>query len=370
MKSYVSDYIVLVVDDVSTNIMLVNVILKNEGYTILTADCGTKALEMARTSHPNIILLNTQLPDLDGFEVLRQLKSSPETNHINVIMMSSLDDIVTIIKGYHLGVNEYITKPFQKDELIKRIAHYFQQYALERMRQELESNIELHNMLYAIISHDLRQPVGLQKIMNNSVLQMVKKETVGEPVYEMLLTMNKISEEAFQILDNLSKLAKVNRNQIQPYKQRTDIVSLVEGLIAVYEPIALLKRITISLQSDVIPQGMIDIDMIKTVIRNLLSNAINYSYEGETVLITLNMKDENLCFKIKDKGIGIKDEDKELLFSKPFYMNLGNKVHQASGFGVYIVKSFIELHGGTIGYESEVGKGSTFFFTLNLEENQ
>jgi two-component system sensor histidine kinase/response regulator len=181
--------------------------------------------------------------------------------------------------------------------------------------------------------------------------------------------MNKISEETYQLLDNLTKWEKISQNKIQPHKQRTDIISLVEGIIAVYEPIAELKNVTITLSCiDSQLHGSIDIDMMKTIIRNLLSNAIDYSFEGGPVSVSIEVEDENINFRIKDTGIGIKEEDKDRLFSRTFYMNLGNKSHHSYGFGVYVAKSFVELHGGSIGFESEEGKGTTFYFTLKIDE--
>jgi two-component system sensor histidine kinase/response regulator len=369
MKSYASDYTILVVDGVPTNIMLVQVILKKEGYTILKAESGAQAIQIARERKPHIILLDMIMPDMEGLEVLRQLKSSPETNHIPVIIMSALDDMVTILKGYKAGATEYVTKPFQKEELIKRIAHRFQLYTVERMRQELEASMESHDMMYAIISHDLRSPLGSLKMMNNSILRMVDKETVGEAAYEMLLTMNKISEETFQLLDNLTKWSKYTQDKILPYRQRTDINSIIESIISVYKPIAELKRVTISLQDEGRLYGNIDIDMLKTIIRNLLSNAINYSYEGGTVSLSAEVDKEDMIFRIKDSGIGIKEIDKDALFSPSFYTSLNNKGHHHSaGFGVFIAKSFVELHGGAIRFESEEGKGTTFFFSLPINE--
>ena len=89
MENLASQYTVLVVDDVPTNVMLVQAILKKEGYTLLTTDCGTKALRIAQEKHPNLILLDIMMPEMDGYEVLQHLKSNPETNNIPVIIMSA-----------------------------------------------------------------------------------------------------------------------------------------------------------------------------------------------------------------------------------------------------------------------------------------
>ena len=186
MENLASQYTVLVVDDVPTNVMLVQAILKKEGYTLLTTDSGAKALRIAQERHPNLILLDIMMPEMDGYEVLQHLKSNPETNNIPVIIMSALSDMQSIVKGYQLGATEYVTKPFQREELVKRVAHRYELFSIKRIKQELENTIESRDTLYSVIAHDLRSPLGSLKMMNNAILMMVDKNQVSDEVYEML----------------------------------------------------------------------------------------------------------------------------------------------------------------------------------------
>ena len=203
-----ADYSVLIVDDVPTNVMLVQAILKKEGYTLLTANSGKKALEMTDAHNPNLILLDIMMPEMDGFEVLQRLKENPKTNHIPVIIMSALSDMQSVVRGYQLGAVEYVTKPFQREELVKRVAHRFELFSIKRIKRELEQTIESRDTLYSVIAHDLRSPLGSLQMMNNAILMMVDKDKVGDEVFEMLKMMNKTSEEIFLLLDNLLKWAK------------------------------------------------------------------------------------------------------------------------------------------------------------------
>lgn len=369
MKNFVSEYSILIVDDVPTNVMLVQAILKKEGYSLLTAENGAKALQIAQEKHPNLILLDIMMPEMDGYEVLQRLKSNPDTNDIPVIIMSALNDMPSIVKGYQLGATEYVTKPFQRDELIKRIYHRFELYSIERIKEELEAAIESRDMLYGLISHDLRIPLGSMKMMNNSVLKLVDKDKVGEDVYEMLLLMNKTSEETFQLLDNLTKWSKFSQHKTQPHKQQTDINSLIESIVTLYEPIAELKHVTIS-APDIKERliGLVDVDMLKTVVRNLLSNAIKFSFEGGVVTISTRLEENNLSFSIKDTGKGIKEADKEKLLNREHFSTFGTNNEHGSGLGLMICKAFIELHGGRFWFKSEEGKGSTFFFSVRIRE--
>ncbi len=369
MKNFACEYTILIVDDIPTNVMLVQAILKKEGYSLLTANNGVKALQIAQEKHPNIILLDIMMPEMDGYEVLQRLKSNPETNDIPVIIMSALSDMPSIVKGYQLGATEYVTKPFQREELIKRIAHRFELYSIERIKQELEAAIESRDMLYSIVSHDMRTPLGSLKMMNNSVLQMIDREKVGEDIYQMLLLIAKTSEDTFQLLDNLTKWNKFTQHKTQPHRQKTDINSIIESIISIYRPIAELKQVTIVSQSiDKELMGEVDVDMIKTIVRNLLSNAIKFSYEGGVVSISTRVEENYVYFNITDSGKGIKNSDKEKLLKTEYFSTFGTNNEHGSGLGLMICNAFIELHQGKFWFKSEEGKETTFFFTLKIRE--
>lgn len=373
MNNLASEYTVLIVDDVPTNVMLVQAILKKEGYTLLTCDSGVKALRIAQEKHPNLILLDIMMPEMDGYEVLQHLKSNPDTNNIPVIIMSALSDMQSIVKGYQLGATEYVTKPFQREELVKRVAHRFELYSIKRIKQELESTIESRDTLYSIIAHDLRSPLGSLKMMNNAILMMVDEEKVGPEVFEMIQMMNKTSEDIFLLLDNLLKWAKNRLNKQHIYRQQTDINSIIDSTAEIYIPIAKQKGVSIVLNElDHELMGSVDIDMLKTVIRNLISNAMKFSFAGGTITISTRNEGDFIIVSVADTGKGIKKEDQgKLLKQNTHFTTYGTNNEKGSGLGLMLCKDFVELHGGELWFESEEGKGTTFFFSLkalNQEE--
>ena len=301
MENLASQYTVLVVDDVPTNVMLVQAILKKEGYTLLTTDSGAKALRIAQERHPNLILLDIMMPEMDGYELLNELRIANYEIPIMLItaksdisdkkqgFMSALSDMQSIVKGYQLGATEYVTKPFQREELVKRVAHRYELFSIKRIKQELENTIESRDTLYSVIAHDLRSPLGSLKMMNNAILMMVDKNQVSDEVYEMLQMMNKTSEEIFQLLDNLLKWAKNRLNKQNIYRQQVDINSIVNSTAEIFIPMATQKGISIMLEGlDKELMGSTDIDMVKTIVRNLISNAVKFSYEKG--LITVSTK--------------------------------------------------------------------------------
>ncbi|WP_298549497.1 hybrid sensor histidine kinase/response regulator [uncultured Parabacteroides sp.] len=366
MENLASQYTVLVVDDVPTNVMLVQAILKKEGYTLLTTDGGAKALRIAQERHPNLILLDIMMPEMDGYEVLQHLKSNPETNNIPVIIMSALSDMQSIVKGYQLGATEYVTKPFQREELVKRVAHRYELFSIKRIKQELENTIESRDTLYSVIAHDLRSPLGSLKMMNNAILMMVDKNQVSDEVYEMLQMMNKTSEEIFQLLDNLLKWAKNRLNKQNIYRQQVDINSIVNSTAEIFIPMATQKGISIALEGlDKELMGSIDIDMVKTIVRNLVSNAVKFSYEKGVITVSTKTDGDFVIVSVKDSGKGIKKEDQgKLLKQNTHFTSYGTNNEKGSGLGLMLCKDFVEQLGGKLWFDSEEGKGTTFHFSL------
>jgi two-component system sensor histidine kinase/response regulator len=367
MDNLASEYKVLIVDDVPTNVMLVQAILKKEGYTLITCDSGPKALKIAQEKHPNLILLDIMMSEMDGYEVLQHLKSNPETNDIPVIIMSALSDMQSIVKGYQLGAIEYVTKPFQREELLKRVAHRFELFSIKRIKQELENTIESRDTLYSVIAHDLRSPLGSLKMMINAILLMVDKKSVGEEVFEMLQMINKTSEEIFLLLDNLLKWAKNRLNRQQIHTQQTDLNGIIASTAEIYTPMAKQKGVTI-ITSDINTKlmGKVDIEMLKTVMRNLISNALKFSFDGGTITIKTRADGDFIIVSVKDTGKGIKLEDQDkLLKQNTHFTTYGTSNEKGSGLGLMLCKDFVELHSGKLWFESEgEDKGTTFLFSM------
>ena len=349
--------------------MLVQAILKKEGYTLLTCDSGTKALRIANEKHPNLILLDIMMPEMDGYEVLQHLKSNPETTDIPVIIMSALSDMQSIVKGYQLGATEYVTKPFQREELVKRVAHRYELYSIKRIKAELENTIESRDTLYSVIAHDLRSPLGSLKMMNNAILMMVDKERVGDEVYEMIQMMNKTSEEIFLLLDNLLKWTKSQTGRMNSVFQEVDISEVVVFASKMSDLVAQVKSISVEYDIPGPISVNCDVDMVKTIMRNLMSNAIKYSNEGGRIIISVRETPTHARISVRDFGTGIREEDiPKLLNPEIHYTTYGTKNEEGSGLGLQLVQDLTRRNGSELTIESAEGEGSTFTFTIAKEQ--
>ena len=366
-----AEYKILIVDDVVSNVLLLKVLLKNLNYQIATANDGLQALSAVETEKPDLILLDVMMPGLNGFEVAEKLKENPETRDIPIIFLTALNATSDVVRGFKAGANDFISKPFHKEELLIRVSHQISLIAARRIiirqTEELQRTISGRDKLYSVIAHDLRSPIGSIKMVLNMLLLNLPASSIGKDMHEMLNMANRMTEEVFSLLDNLLKWAKNRLNKQHVYKQQTDINSIIDSTAEMYVPMAAQKGVKIILENlDKELVGLVDIDMLKTIIRNLISNAMKFSFEGGTITLSSRSEGDFVTVSVKDTGKGIKKEDQDkLLKQDSHFTTYGTKNEKGSGLGLMLCKDFVELHGGKLWFESEgEGKGTTFLFSM------
>lgn len=367
-----SAYTILVVDDISANVLLLKVMLELEGYKVLTASSGEEAFAKVGEKNPDLILLDVLMPGMDGFELTRKLKKIPAYQDIPVIFLTALDNPSEVAEGFKVGGHDFVSKPFNKIELLARVKHQISLIEAKRtilkQTEELQKTIEGRDKLYSVIAHDLRAPMASMKMILNVLCFSLNKEVVGEKMLEELQAANKISEELFSLLDNLLKWTRSQLHLLQPILQSYDLSKLVKGIVDVFNLVGSSKKVSISFHSPGEVLVQIDIDMIKTVIRNLLSNAIKYSYPNEEIEVNIRIEDNLFAVvDITDHGCGIKEDNKmKLLNVKTHFTTFGTNQEEGSGLGLLLAKEFLQLNKGELYFVSEEGTGSTFSFKLPL----
>ena len=367
-----SEYKILIVDDVMSNVLLLKVLLTNEKFAIATASNGRQALEQVEKENPDLVLLDVMMPDMSGFEVAQHLKSNPQTAEIPIIFLTALNSTADIVKGFQVGANDFISKPFNKEELIIRVTHQISLVAAKRLilskTEELQRTIAGRDKLYSVIAHDLRSPMGSIKMVLNMLLLNLPFEKIGAEMYELLTMANQTTEDVFSLLDNLLKWTKSQIGKLNVVYQDVDLVEVTDGVIEIFSMVASLKKIRIR---EMKPERMMvnaDIDMLKTVVRNLLSNAIKFSKENSEILVKMEEVNGMAVVSVQDHGCGISEEgQKKLLHADTHFSTFGTNNEEGSGLGLLLCKDFVVKNGGKLWFTSKEGEGSIFSFSIPVK---
>lgn len=363
------EFKLLIVDDVQSNVLLLKALLGKEGYRIAVAMNGQEALVMTEKELPDLILLDVMMPGMDGFEVAEKLKAQECYRDIPIIFLTALDDTQSIVKGFKLGANDFISKPFRKEELMIRISHQLSLVAAKRIilqqTEELKKTIAGRDKLYSVIAHDLRSPMASMKMLLNTIMMSVSPDKIDPEVFDMLEMSNKTSEEVFSLLDNLLKWTKSQLGKLTVVPQKLDIAELTAGVIEVIEPIAAIKNIKIQLENPEQVEVAVDIEMIKCIIRNLLSNAVKFSHKNSVIRVQIGLTEDKVVITVADNGKGIKAEDQpKLLQDATHFTTFGTNSEEGSGLGLLLCRDFARKNGGELWFESEENVGSRFSFSI------
>ncbi|CCZ81433.1 hybrid sensor histidine kinase/response regulator [Odoribacter laneus] len=369
MKIDPSEYKILIVDDVSSNVLLMKALLGKEKYNLLSAMSGIEALDCIARERPDLVLLDVMMPGMDGFEVAQRLREDEKYKDIPIIFLTALDDSQSVVKGFKIGGNDFISKPFKKEELMIRISHQLSLVAANRIilrqTEELKKTIDGRDKLYSVIAHDLRSPMASMKMLLNTLMMSVTRENVSPDIFDMLEMANKTSEEVFALLDNLLKWTKSQLGKLTVIPQIVDIAELTNGMIEVISSVAAVKQIEIKMDTEDKFYVNVDIEMIKSVVRNLLSNAIKFSNPHSEVHVNVREEGNEIIVTVSDHGLGIKKEDQpKLLNEVTHFTTFGTNSEEGSGLGLLLCRDFVLHNKGRLWFESEENVGSKFSFSL------
>ncbi len=359
-----SDYKILIVDDVVSNVLLLKILLTNEKFQVLTANNGKVCIDVAKRMHPDLILLDVMMPELNGFDTAVILKQDEEVKDIPIIFLTALHNTQDLVKGFKCGASDFLTKPFNKEELLMRVMHQISLVAARRLIQkqyeELKATINNRDKMYSVIAHDLRSPMASIRMTLNLLVNVLSPDVIGQEMFELIDNANKETEETHDLLDNLLKWTKSQTGALHVAFQNFELNDVLPGVIDIFKMIAESKHITLNL--DLGSESLevhADKDMFNTIIRNFMSNAIKFSHEGSSIDISVSHVDDFAKISIRDHGVGISPERIETLFSAGT-STAGTRNEEGSGLGLQLCKDFAVKIGGDVMVESVQGEGSTF----------
>lgn len=352
---------VLVVDDHEDNLALLKMILESRSLGYLGATDGFAGLELARDEHPDLILLDLEMPGMDGFTMLEALKANGQTRDIPVIILTATYlEPRSVERGLSLGADEYLTKPINPEELLVRIRSVIRVRKAERELNQLRKDFT------SMLVHDLRSPLeGVGIALNLCLTQELPEKDARQLVSmarDQVLELSQLIGDLLELHRAESGLALV-AEPMNPAYLLTDVINECE-LVARDRHLKL---------ECVAPHPMSPVNgdrrILKRVLVNLLSNALKFTVEGGVVLRALPQGDV-LRIEVEDTGPGIPPAELDRIFDKYFHIKRRKeKPEHGFGLGLAFCKAAIEEHGGRIGVSSELGRGSTFWLELPLSQN-
>jgi two-component system, sensor histidine kinase and response regulator len=369
--------VILVVDDTEDNLDLLEFALKRKPVRMLRAASGQECLALAAEKQPDIILLDIQMPEMDGFETLKRLRANPATTKIPVVFLTAQrKDADSIATGLALGAEQYLTKPIDTDELLVRTKMLIE---LKRAQAELERT---KADFMAMLVHDLRSPlIGVKSVIE--LLQDSGKGAIlGDDQFELLNSAHSSTKKLLELISDFLDLSKYEAGTIAFEASPIQVEKFVDPVLHQMDVQFRQRNVKIvRVLPENLPEVFVDAMKTEQVVMNLLSNALKFTKSGGTVTLEAAPKMEEVVaaggltkkqfvqISISDNGVGISADELPLLFERYKQVSSARIVKQkGTGLGLVICKRIVEAQGGRISAESEPGKRTAFSFTLPVAE--
>ena len=362
----------LIVDDDAANRDVLSRRLQRQGHAVTTASCGREALDLMSATAYDAVLLDIMMPDMDGYEVLRHIKSDERLQHIPVIMISALSEVQSVVRCIDAGAEDYLAKPFDPVLLRARIgaslekkrardreaALYAQLQENYKRLQELE---KLRDDMRNMIVHDLRTPLTAVIV---GVEMLEKHGALNDSQREMMTIATSSGKTLLGMINDLLDVEKMESGADTLHYEELSAATLVAGALAQVASLAEMQGT--ALVTDVaagLPLFMGDANKLSRTMVNLVANAIKFTGAG-TVTISVSQLPQSLRFAVRDTGPGIPPDAFGRIFEK--FGQLDGRHRVGTGLGLAFCKLAVEAHGGSISVESAPGEGSTFSVTIPL----
>lgn len=360
---------VLVVDDEQNINSLIIEILAQNGYETLSALDGNSALAILHNQTVDLVMLDIKLPDIGGYDVCKKMKKNPDLAAIPVIFLSALNELNDKVRAFSSGGVDYISKPFQPEEIIARVqthlAHRKAEQDLARQNAELrELNREKQEFI-SIAAHDLVNPLSVIKGLADLLAENADKLS-PEDSRSYLRTIAANSTRMHRLVKNLLDANAIESGTLSTTIAEVSVAGVVAQAVDNHRRQSDEKNVSIKINieaTDLVIKS--DESLLIQILDNLISNALKFSPAGGIVEVTARKQQSSIFCTIADSGPGISEDAKEKLFGK--FNRLSPQITEeegSTGLGLYIVRKLVRYLRGSVQCESEPGRGSKFIIEL------
>ena len=357
---------ILVVDDTPENLRLLTNMLAEQGYEIRPVTSGRQALQAARQAPPELILLDVNMPEMNGYEVCERLKATPDLKNIPVIFLTALSDTADKVRAFNAGGADFISKPFQVDEVLARVRTHLalQQARVELVKQydRLKTLEKLRDDLVHMIVHDMRAPLQVM-ICHLECMEADIGSTVDEQTRKDLHAASQGAAVLNRMANDLLDVRRLEEGQL-PLDRRTNDLSRIAASVR-KEMADLDASRAIDVDAAGPAETMCDGGIMERVLENLVSNAIRHTPGGGRIRISVAAGPERVRVAVQDDGPGVPPEAKGKIFEKFGSVAVRQeRTFHSAGLGLAFCKLAVEAHGGSIGVDDGNPRGSIFWVEL------
>jgi two-component system sensor histidine kinase/response regulator len=342
---------IMVVDDTLDNLIFLQEMLQDEGYRVLPFPDGQMALRAAAKRPPDLILLDIMMPGMNGFQVCERLKADEALKDIPVIFISAMTETDDKLKAFLVGGEDYVTKPFQFEEVNARVETHLR---LRRQQLELKALSELKNQFLGMAAHDLLNPLtailGFRRFLVKELSPLLTQNQ--SEYFDIILNSSEFMQG---MIGDMLDISVIESGQLTLARQAVDIRVPMTRSVEVHRMFASQKNMSITLSCpEQLPQVFVDSRRIEQVINNLLSNAMKYSQPGTVITACLRQENDEIIVSVADQGPGIPEKEQHKLFRAFGKTSVQPTAdgERSTGLGLLIVKKIVEAHEGKIWFLS------------------
>jgi signal transduction histidine kinase len=370
---------ILIVDDRPENLLALRAIFSNSGFILIEALSGQEAFEQAKLHDFACVLLDVQMPVMDGFETARALRRNPRTEDTPIIFITAIHRSEAYEeKGYIAGAVDYLFKPVNTEILVAKVNIFVDLYlkseqikqqnkllevalAKSKENEELKALLQARDEFLSMASHELKTPITPLNLQMQTFIELFesgKYLTVDkERLLRMLNTSQAQIERLSRLIYELVDVTRLASSKLELVLSETELNASVKKVLNDFEPEIRKSGAVITLKENAVVKGNWDGFRIEQIIINLLTNALKYG-EKRPIVITVS-KTDKAVLEISDEGLGIARENHERIFER-YERAVSNSNYSGLGLGLFISKEIVALHHGSISVKSSPGSGSVF----------